>query len=143
MPRFPLPVLTAVALLIPFTVTGLVVGAPEVFPVPSWPCWPRPQQSIEPVLSTAQANPHPALTALALLIPETVTGSKLGKAETVPFPSSPSTSLPQQETVPPPATAQPVLKPLRLTCFTPVSGRETAAVTPDTPGPAPIPPVLL
>ena len=61
--------------MIPTTSTGL--GLFTVSPSPSWPLKLYPKHWIEPPLISAQVCDKPLETAMALVMPETVTGVRL------------------------------------------------------------------
>lgn len=70
-----LPAATDVALLMPLTVTGVVLVV--VLPLPSWPCPLMPQHVTVPLPVIAQVWLLPAASAVASLTPLTVTGVRL------------------------------------------------------------------
>ena len=97
-----MPAATAVALLSPLTVTGVLRLAK--FPSPSWPNAFHPQHLTVPLASRAQVWYPPAATAVAPLSPLTVTG--VVRLVSVPSPSWPYPFHPQHLTVLSPSRAQ-------------------------------------
>src|ERR1700716_3115157 len=92
------PASIAVAVVIPDTATGVELSV--VDPSPSWPLALSPQHLTDPGLpSSAQVWLPPAAIAVAVVIPETVTGVRLGVVD--PSPSWPRALAPQHLTVPP------------------------------------------
>ena len=79
---------------IPLTGAGVELLVPVPFPGES------PQQSTLPVVSSAHVSPNPAVIAMALLIPTTVTGVDFEVLaplpNSAPFPNSPTLLSPQQ-----------------------------------------------
>src|SRR5450631_1759606 len=86
------PTVIAVAVVIPETITGVVMHRHPVVivvPLPSWPSLSDPQHITVPPESRPQTWPIPAATIVVPEMPETATGLELFTVVLEPFPSSP------------------------------------------------------
>ena len=85
--------------------SGASTAALEPAPLPTWPIWSSPQHASEPSVWMAQTCSLPASMDEALFTPGRVTavpdGASCASASDVPRPRWPSSSMPQQRTLPP------------------------------------------
>ncbi len=109
-----MPALTAMAVVMPATATGVALSV--VVPSPSWPDVSVPQQRTVWSASRAHEESLPALTETAVVMPTTATGVEA--AACVPSPSFPALFEPQQATVPSSRRPQAWFSP-ELTCVKP------------------------